>query len=297
MRTSEKPAFTNAQDFVEFFRKGGEVHRKKESLPNLLIDNRLDPKAIKVLGEELATGIQVMRKRIIDLLNELRRLVPPGRELRDPDILGLLFGPGFAKSDGARSNAIEVLRWYTSPATLLNYRDAIMQALKEPPTNAYVLLLVAKAKPLEAWEEVDRQSRLPEWRDKPAMRIARAALGDTRIEDEYIAAAERAEAAGWAEGLDENLSTLSWIGTPRSLRFICLRFRSPLIIKGAGGYDRLVRTEAVNALRYAYPGEVALDTDFITNEEGFTRAEAFCARTFGVNYAGIPRPPYPPPGY
>ena len=40
MQSSEKHVFTNAQDFIEYFRKGGGSHRKRESFPCLLTGNR-----------------------------------------------------------------------------------------------------------------------------------------------------------------------------------------------------------------------------------------------------------------
>jgi len=306
MQSRDEPVFTTAEEIVDLFRRGGSsrLFDTRRSLPHLLTGNRrvikypglevevgdrLSPETIKVLGEELAAGPQdigtlVMRKKIIDLLDDLRHLTTPGNELRDPDIIALLFGPGFAKPDGARGKAIDLLRKDASPATLLRYRHAIMQALKESPDD-YVFLLVAKAKPPEAREELEQLS------GGLGLKIARAALGDTRIEDEFIATTERAEKEGKAKELHDALFTLARVCTPRTLRAICMRLRSPLVIEQGGGYIQLVRIEAMKSLHYAYPGETAFEISSI-NERMFDRAEEFCTRTLGVDFKGMPRPEF-----
>jgi hypothetical protein len=258
-----------------------------------MIGKQPDPKALKALGDELATGTSDVRKKIIDLLEDIKALCHPGREeLRNTEIIALLVGPGFAKTDAARGYAMDMLSEYSSPATLSRYGDIFLKALKEEPESS-ALQLIAKAKVMQAKEEIDRLSRLPEWKDEGWMHIARAALGDTKIEDAYIARATEQEATGSAHLLNDSLMTLAWIGTPRSLRFICQRMRSPLIRPLAGPTaSRSIRLDVMDALTYIFPGEPALFSGGVTEEEDYTRAEQFCTREFGVQYDDIPRPEF-----
>ena len=289
------PIFKNVQDFIEFFRKGGEWYDKSKNLPTLMIDNQPDPAAMKVLGEELATGTENVRERIIDLLEEIGRLSHPGYELRTPEVIALMIGPGFAKMDSARSKTMDLLSKHASPATLSRYGNNILRVLKEEP-SVYSLRLAAKAKPEVAREEVERLSRQPEWNERgssrwTAMRIASAALGDTKIEDEYIAATKRVEAEGDAEKLSGVLYLLAQIGTPRSLLAVCERMRSPLIID-SGVFEESVRLKVMDALLYAFPGQPELYSFKVTNDADYMRAEQFCMKATGVRYDGIPRPEY-----
>jgi hypothetical protein len=245
---------------------------------------------MKVLGEVLATDTQDVREKIIKLLNDIRHISFPTYELRAPEVIDLMVGPGFAKRDGARSDAMDLLSKYASTATLSRYGDIFLKAVKEGPDYSS-FLLIAKAKPKGAWEEVDRLSRLPEMKDASVVRIARAALGDTKIEDEYIADAKRKEDAGDADGLEESFYPLVQIGTQRSLRAVCQRMRSPIIMDAPGLRRISMRLKAMEALIYAFPEEYdLLYPGGVTKEEDYTRVEQFCTKTVGANYDGIPRP-------
>ncbi|MDR2208001.1 MAG: hypothetical protein LBE22_03395 [Azoarcus sp.] len=291
MQMAQKPVLKNAQDFIEFFRRGGEYY-DRQYLPNLMTDNRPDPHALKVLGEALLTDNDDVRDRIVRLLQEVAYLDYPAYELRTPEIIDLLIGPGFAKLDGARSDAMDLLRGRASTATLSRYGDVFLKALKEDPGGS-VLLLIAKAKPEGAREEVDRLSQLPRWKDNESMRIARAAFGDTSIEDEFIAGAKQKEDAGDGIGLGEALNPLVRIGTQRSLQAVCLRMRSPLIIHRPGVQQESVRLRVMSALIYAFPEEYdLLKPSSVWEDTDYIRVEKFCTQKTGVRYDGIPRPEF-----
>jgi len=292
MQTTQRPVLKNAQDFIEFFRQGGK-HYDDQFLTNLMVGNRPDPKAMKALGEELAAGKEDVREKILPLLREIGLIAHPKYELRTPEVIALLVGPALVKADAARPEAMDMLSMYVSPATLSRYGDIFTKVLKEEPEWS-VLMLIAKAKPPQAREEVERLSRLPEWNkpdgsNRTAMRIARAALGNTKIEDEFIADAAQKETAGDAEGLAKALHTLARIGTPRSLRAICPRLRSPLIIDLVSAYTKSVRLEAMEALLYAFPEREEL-YEQVFDREGYIRAEQVCVQKLGFSFAGIPEP-------
>jgi len=291
MQTTQEPVFKNAQDYIELFRRGEEYYDNR--LPGLMIGTQPDPAAMKVLGEALATDTRDVRRKIINLLARIDLLSHPGATgLRTPEVIDLMVGPGFAKSDSAKSDAMEWLRKGATPATLSRYGDIFLKALKEEPSGT-TLMLIAKAKPKGAWEEVDRLSRLPEWKDTRSMRIARAALGDTKIEDEYIADAKQKEDASDMYGLASALGPLVWIGTPRSLQAVCLRMRSPFIMDMPGVEQRSFRLSVMDALVYAFPEEAdLLNSNSVMKDEDYIRVEQFCMKATGVRYDGIPRPPF-----
>ena len=294
---TELPVLKNAQEFIEVIRQGKEprgVADMQKSLHNLMIGNRPDPKAMEALGEELATGTRQIRIEIIDLLDRIRNLADPGYELRTPEVIALLVGPAFAQTDSARGLAMEMLYKYASTTTLSHYRDVFMRALKERP-DGYILTLIAKAKTPEAREEVDRLSRLPVWNEPGSsryetMRIARAALGDTKIENEYLAELPREEKAG-SGGARDALFPLAQIGTRRSLQEICLRMRSPLIIDD-GIRQKSIRLFVMDALRYAFPERPELDSGNVRKEEDYIKVEQFCTQELGVDFRGRPRPDF-----
>ena len=290
MQTTQKTEFKNAQDFIEFFRQGGKYYDKHKNLPSLMIGNQPNPEAMKALGEELATSTDDVRDRIISLLEDIGRFSYPAYELRTPEVIDLMVGPGFAKGDSARSEAMDLLRKYASTATLSRYGDVFLKALKEDPEGS-ALLLIAKVKPNGAREEVNRLSRLPEWKDEPEMHIALAALGNTKIEDKYIAEAKRKEEAGDATGLAESFNPLARIGTPRSLSAICQRLRSPLVVVHVR--QESIRLKAMEALIYAFPEEeILLNPSNVLKEEDYTRVEQFCTKTLGIRFDGMPRPEF-----
>jgi len=290
MQTAQTPVFKNAQDYIEFFRKGGKYYDKQ--LPGLMVGKQPTPQAMKALGEALLTDNDDVRDKIIYLLRDIDRLNPPVHELHTQEVVALMVGPGFAKIDSARSKAMDLLRQYASTATLSRYGDVFLKALKEKPSGT-ALMLIAKAKPKGAWEEVDRLYQLPERKDEKAMRIARAALGDTKIEDEYIADAQRKEDAGDVSGLGASFYPLVEIGTQRSLQAVCRRMRSPLIQNSPGIEQRSVRLIAMHALIYAFPEESKmLDPNNVMKDDDYIRVEQFCEKATGVRYDGMPRPPF-----
>ena len=292
MQKTERPVLKNAQEFIELFRKGEDRYDSHNSLPNLMIGNQLDPQAVKVLGEALITDNDDVRDKIVYLLKRLKYLCHPAYELRTPEIIDLLVGPGFAKRDSAKGKAMNLLREYTSPATLSRYGDIFLRELKETP-NGYIFLLIAKAKPKGAREVVERLARTPEWKNDKEMRIAQAAFGNTKIEDEFIAVAKQKEEAGDADGLMMSFYPLVEIGTQSSLRAVCQRLRSPLIVdENDAGLSRPIPGEVLMALRYAFPEEADRALRGIATEEGYVQAEQFCELKTGVSYYGIPRPTF-----
>ncbi len=287
--TMEKTAMPkNAQDYIAAFNRGEDFTRP---LTGLLIAGQPDGAALQVLGQELAIASPTVREKIVALLVELGLqtdpLSPKGAEvLRNQQIIELLAGSGLAKADLGRNAAIEALRKLVTPSNLGRFEEVFVKTLLSAPTEG-AFLLVAKAKPRSEIELVDRLARSAKWKEVEAAKIARAALGANDVEDEYLAAAE---AAPDGKAFAKALRPLGLMGTPRSLKAIAERLRTPLTIDVPGAYEKSLRLNVLEALLYNFPDQPVLYPNNILTEADYTAAERFCIRTFGVAY---PNPPPP----
>lgn len=287
--TKEISMPTNAQEYIDAFRRGEDFTRPSTGV---IVGGQPDGGALQLLGQELAVANPSVRENIVALLVEvgLRTdpLTPKGAEvLRHPQIIALLAGAGLAKPDLGREAAMDALRKLVTQTDLARFEDAFVKALGDAPTEE-VFLLVAKAKPQKAKVLVDRLAALPEWKDMEAAKIARAALGAKDVEDEFLAAADTA-----ADGnaLARALGPLAMMGTPRSLKAIAERLRTPLTIHIPGAFEKSVRLNVLEALLYNFPDQPVLYPNNIIHEADYTAAERFCTQTLGETYK-TPPPPF-----
>jgi hypothetical protein len=300
---AQQPAKTNsptmedsmprtAQEYIAAFERGEDF---ASPATGLTINGQPDPAALDILGTSLATADASVREKIVRLLVDIGRktdpLTPRGADvLRHPKILELLAGPGLAKPDSAREAAMDALRHFVTQTDLRHFADSFMKALTHAPTQE-AFLLVAKAKPSAGKDLVERLAGLPEWRTVEAARIARAALGDKDIEDVFLADASKAEEASNARMLADALSKLGFIGTPRALRAIAERLRTPLIFEIPGAFEKSVRLDVLQALLYDFPDRPELYPNNIISESDYAAAERFCEQKLGVRYTH-PTPPF-----
>ncbi len=289
-RTGNMIMSKTAQDYVAAF------ERNEPPSPNAIIVNgQPDAGALAALGEALDSAGSSVREQVVNLLAEVARRTDPltkkGADvIRDPKILALLAGPGLAKPDLGRMAAMDALRKLATQPDLSRFGGAFTKTLQDAPSGD-AFLLVAKAKPEGAKPVVERLAALPSWRDDQAARIARAAFGASDIEDAFLARAAAAEAASDGKALGEALGTLGLIGTPRSLRAVAARLRTPLEIHMPGVYDKSVRLSVLEALLYNFPDQPELYPNNIITEADYSAAEGFCERTLGVRLSG-PVPPF-----
>jgi hypothetical protein len=236
-----------------------------------------------------------VREKIVRLLVDLGKrtdpLTPKGADvLRNPQILAVLAGPGLAKPDLGRQAAIDALRRFSLPADLAGFGDAFAKALQEAPTED-CFLLVAKAKPPQARALIYRLAESPRWDKTEAAQVARAALGDTKIEGEFLTRAKKAEAASDGKALADAIATLGLVGTQTSLKAVAERLRTPLTIELKGTYIKSVRLDVLEALLYNFPDQPVLYPNNIVKEQDYLAAEQFCTQTLGVVY-NTPEPPF-----
>ena len=282
----------SAQDYIAAFQRGENFN---PPATGVFVNGQPDEAALQILGKELAVANPNVRENIVRLLVDMARrtdpLTPKGADVvRHPQILTLLAGPGLSKPDLGREAAMEALRKLVTQQDLARFDSAITNALAEKPTSE-AFLLVAKAKPEKAKELVDRLAALPEWNNEESAKIARAALGATEVEDEYLAAADAAQDG---KSLARALGPLGLIGTPRTLKAIAERLRSPLTIEISGhmpGGVKSVRLNVLDALLYNFPDQPVLYPNNINRDEDYRAAERFCTERLGVTYK-TPPPPY-----
>jgi len=280
---------TSAEEYIAAFRRGEDFTRPATGI---IVDGQPDGAALQLLGQELAVADPSVREKIVGLLVDvgLRTdpLTPKGAEvLRHPQIIALLAVAGLSKPDLGREAAMDALRKLVIQSDLARFEDTFIKALVDAPTEE-AFLLVAKAKPLKAKVLVDRLVQLPEWKEVEAAKIARAALGAKSVEDDYLAAVE---AATDGKALARALGPLALMGTPRSLKAIAERLRTPLTIHIPGAFEKSVRLNVLDALLYNFPDQPVLYPNNINTEADYTAAERFCTQTLGVTYK-TPPPPF-----
>ena len=283
----------SAQDYIAAFKRGEDFVPPSKGV---FVNGQPDEAALNVLGNELAVGNPNVRENIVKLLVDMGRSTDPltakGADvLRHPRIVEILAGAGLAKPDLGREAAMEALRKLVTRPDLARFDGAFTNALAEEPTTE-AFLLVAKAKSPKAKELLERLVKLPKWQDMEAAKITRAALGSKEDEDRFLAVAA---AATSGEALAQALGPLALIGTPRTLKAIAERLRSPLTIEISGHMpgksEKSVRLNVLDALLYNFPDQPALYPNNINRDEDYRSAERFCTDNLGVTYKDPP-PPY-----
>lgn len=263
--------------------------------------------------KELATGSTDVRENIVRQLEKLGlETDAPAPDkfavIRDHAIIRALVVGGFAKDDAAADRTAQILLDRCKPSDLAAFAPIYTASLRQ--SKGEYLYIAAKSKTVEARPLVEKMALQARWRDEPerraAIRIAQAALGNTRIEDEFIDAAVQAGHSappappnrfyniGTARDgteLARRLEPLGRIGTRRSLLAVCSYLRSPLKSYVPDVSERSVRYAALDALLYNYPDERLLHGP--KDLAGWSAAEQFCTRNLGAVFNG-PTPDLPP---
>jgi GrpB-like predicted nucleotidyltransferase (UPF0157 family) len=280
---------SKAQDYIEAFRRGEDF---RPPAVGVFTDGQPDEAALVLLGTELANGGPNVRENVVKLLVDMGRqtdqLTPLGADtLRHPRILSLLASSALNKPDLGREAAMDALRKLATKRDLARFGGVITKALLDAPSEE-AFLLVAKTKPDNAREPVERLALSPDWKDVDAAKIARAALGATEIEDQFLVALDNAVDG---KSLARSVGPLALIGTPRSLKAIAEHLRTPLTIDVPGRFEKSARLNVLDALLYNFPDQPVLYPNNIVTDANYAAAERFCIETLGVTYKQ-PRPPF-----
>ncbi|NSL57074.1 hypothetical protein [Uliginosibacterium aquaticum] len=280
-----------ADEYIEMFRRGEDFSRP---IKGLVVDCVIDKRALAVLTKELSFGNSDVREKIVGLLVEIGFMAnkdyPKDFVLRDPSIVKAISLAGFSKKDSATTDVARELRMNSTHDALKAYGDVYVEALKKS-SKSEIWLLVAKAKPYQAKVVVDELASKSDPEVETEVKIAQAALGSSRLEDEFIGLAKVAADNSDGKALAEALKFLGWIGTRRSLQTVATYLRTPLTVNIGGVNIRSVRMDALEALYYNYLGQRVVHPNSIHSQEDYASAERFCKENLGVVFEG-PLPPY-----
>lgn len=284
---------TRAEQYLHAFASGEDFHPPVEGLT---VGGRPDPREVAVLDAGLSAAPPPVGVNIIHLLVALGLSVEPENRkgawvLRDGAIIDVLVRAVCCVQASMVSQvAADALRKLLIVDALAPHRDSFVRALELDPTEE-VLFLIAKAKAAAANPQLHRLADQDEWGESDALKITMAALGDRQKEDAYLRGADEAEVAHNGAALTEALGSLGLIGTPRALRAVAARLRSPLILSLPGRAKQSIRLNVLDALFYNFPDERRFQRQTIVSDAGYGEAEQACHERLGVTYSE-PRPPF-----
>ncbi|MBS1160236.1 MAG: hypothetical protein H6R15_2655 [Proteobacteria bacterium] len=272
-----------AQDYIELFKNNKNY---SGSPVGIVINYKIDANSLLVLRKGLASENSDVREKIVYLLKDLddQTVQKPTSVLKTEQIIEILSVEGLSKYDAARNASINILINWCTQAMLEKYNKYYAKVLETAPGES-LFLLIAKAKAIQAKNTVINLHKTERWKSDPYAEIAAAALGDTQIEDKYIAMAQK---AADGDSLTDALSNLKSIGTRRSLQVVASFLRSPLV---SGPLKISLRINALEALSYNFLNEPVLRTYNINSQDDYLAAERFCEETLGVRFEG-PLPPF-----
>lgn len=310
-RENDEPVNMYAEKYLLDFRQGGNFQWGSD-IRALTLNFRPEPTALYAFRKELNAGTAAVRENIVQLLKAIGLAcdVPSPekiRVIRDHSIIQTLLIDGFAQDDMASSASAQILLALCRPADLAAFNRIFLASLEAG--NATYLLLTAKAKTNGARVAVENLAKLPAFRRSAAnlhmARVAMAALGNNVMEDDFIAATvdaeENAPAApknrfydvGSAKdggAVAARLAELGQIGTQRSLLTVCGFLRSPLKSYVTNLYERSIRYDAVDAIRFNFPDERILYKPEKLRE--WVAVEQFCSANLSAVFDG-PTPDLP----
>lgn len=298
------------KEYIEAARRG---ERLEKPITGFVVNNRVNVESLRLLAKELLSANSDLREKIVEILEDIGLQADSPSQLkfriiRDRSVIKVLSNEALSKDDAASSSAINILRTRCRPTDLAVNGSSYVSSLRESPSPA-LLLLIAKAKIYQAKELVDVLADSPGWQDdeeKEVVRIAQAALGNKKIEEEFIAAAYEAkmhappakpskffDMTGVKDGqrLANQIELLGFIGTRRSLVVACSFLRTPLKTYVTNHLETSVRYDVLNALLYNFPDEKVLFGPKTVEE--FFESELFCTKNLGAVFDG-PTPDLPP---
>jgi hypothetical protein len=300
-----------ALQYLADFRSGGDF-KHGSTIRAMIFNFSPDPSSLYLFRKALSTESSSVRRNIVKLLYAMalacnrpdERKIPV---LGDRAIIKILLIEGFSKNDNAQADCAEILHTQCKPGDLAAFNELFINTLQEG--NGNYLLLAAKAKTLSALGSVNRMAQSEAWKARhdnmQLVKIAQAALGNTAVEEEYIAATLNAASsappapknrfydvkdARDGTAVSEHLQTLGYIGTQRSLLTVCAFLRSPLKCYIPDLSERSVRYAAVDAIRFNFPDERVLYQP--ESLAAWAAVEQFCREKLSAIFDG-PTPDLP----
>ncbi len=280
-----------ALNYIKAFQQG--VAFRSPSA-GIIVNGHPDMAAIKILKEHLVKENAAVRENIVNLIVDIGTHTGPAVEdgtevIHNTELIKILYTEGLIKADLGRDRTVDALRKLCLATDLVPGNDSYIQAFKLKPSEG-LLLLMAKAKTMQAKELVGQLVLQNDWKNVEAVKIAAAALGDETAEQLFVDKLNNAAAAGHAAEAGQAFRPLSLIGTPRTLKLIAEYLRTALVIDKPGAYKKSVRLDVLEALRYNFPDQTVLYPNNIKKEADYAAAETFCINKFGAAYKTAPPP-------
>jgi hypothetical protein len=278
---------TVAENYIAEFEAG-----KRFSYPatGLVSNKKMDASAVEILRKKLPISTPQVREDIVQLLADVGFQLSEQHSSRvvidDPKIIAILANEAFTKHDVGMYASVDILRSKCTEESLRLHNRNYVEALEKLPSGS-LLLLIAKAKALEANITIKRLIDDPSWKNEQYLKIAQAALGDTVVEDIFIKKAKDASEANKGQELAEALRLLGLIGTRRSLLTVASYMRTP-VNEERPRFKRSVRLKAIEALKYNYPGALVLNYQGIDSQKDYDAAEKFITEKLGYVFEGPP---------
>lgn len=250
------------------------------------------PDLLKELRQTLVDEDDETRELIFQLIAEIGVAVDPlyeagGRLIRDRSILTILIDDGLSRKGISRNYCLNTLQYAVPPGLLNQYGDKLVANLRSMP-DPTLLLVIAKAKPRQAVDVIDGLMEDPRWSNSVEGQITSAALGNKKIEQEYVS---RFLKESDPHKKAEYARYLGFIGTEAALKALASEMRTDLVIENPGVTIRSVRIFIIDALSYNFPEKTFLWDNAIEDDEGYARVERFCEETFGTTW-DVERPPF-----
>ncbi|MCO5170752.1 MAG: hypothetical protein M9894_30865 [Planctomycetes bacterium] len=255
-------------------------------------------RAARALREERGDVREEVARLVVALGTKTDPLHAQGAQvIRDPDVVAALVADGLAVADPAKDVVLDALRLHVPAPLLRPHAAALLEDLRRAP-DASMLLVLARVKPPEGAAALEALvEREPAWEREPELRLARAALGDARLEEQVVDAFLAATDPDRKVALARDLGR---VATERALKALASELRTDLIVREAYT-ERSARLDILEALVPSFLEEPALLPHRILDDEDYARAEAWAERRFGVQWDrprpefmtqhGIPHPP------
>lgn len=245
-----------------------------------------DRNALESIASELRRNpSQDVRIQLVKLLVNLAIQTDPHGTISHRRILSILLNDASILPDDAYRFAMDRLAELGAPNALRDFAPVVARLATDAPISE-LFLVVAKAKAVDALDEMQELEKDPIWAKNDNFRIAQAALGDASIEDEF---AVPFSSTGDPKEKIMLARRLAQIGTSTSRDLLAREMRSPMVLRVPGSYEMSVCVEIAKALLYCHPDQTFLGR--IESDDDYERIERWCEFQYGIQW-NRPRPPF-----
>ncbi len=285
----ETEEVTNIEERIKEFREGKRFRGPVDEYiangqPMLEVMNRLNRALVEEPDE--------VRKEVFRMIIALGKRIDPifdkgGDLIRDRNIIGLLIDKGLSGQDEIRDMCLETLQQSVPGPILKDFAPKIVPNAQKWP-DRIANLIIAKAKMAGAKNFIDSLCEKSAGAEDQSCFIAKAALGDTIVENDFI---RKFQKTTDPQEKAQSALDLGYIGTKTALTALAGEMRTELVIEMPQVMRKSVRIFIVEALHYNYPEKSFLYDNAVGDDEGYARIEAFCEQEFGTVWKKE-RPPF-----